>query len=126
MAELVAEGADLVLRLRTADKVVAFHGDVRVPLRAVRAVRVPGSGWTELRGWRSSGLAIPGWMAKGKRRHGSGWDFSLLVKHGPSVVVELNGAEFERLVVSVDDGPTTAARVAAAAGIAFTPPAAAG
>lgn len=123
MAELVADGPELWLRLRPAEKVVAFHRDVRVPLTAVVRIRTPPSGWAELRGWRSTGVALYGRSAKGMRRHGTGWDFTALAGDGPVVVVELNGARFERLVVTVEDAATTARELAAAAGIAWEPPA---
>jgi uncharacterized protein len=40
MAELQVEGAELVLHLSGLEKAAAVHGDLRVPLSAVRAVEV--------------------------------------------------------------------------------------
>ncbi|MST34764.1 hypothetical protein GHK86_18805 [Acidimicrobiaceae bacterium USS-CC1] len=122
MAELRVEGPDLVLALGPLERVGSFRGrDLRVPLSAVRRVRVPISPWIALRGWRSAGIAVPGWVAMGTRRHGEGWDFTLVRRSGPAVVIELNGYRFDELVVSVADAPATGARLAAAAGIAFDP-----
>jgi len=39
MADLRAEGDQLVLHLRSMEKAEGFHGDIRVPLSAVTAVR---------------------------------------------------------------------------------------
>jgi hypothetical protein len=121
VAELVVEGDELVVRLSGGEKALAFHGDVRVPLASVRAVRLPDDPYTGLRGWRSTGCAWPGYIAMGKRRHGAGWDFTVIFKHRPTVVVECNGAEFGEIALSVDDAAATATRVAAAAGITGPP-----
>lgn len=40
MAELRVEGGELVLHLSRAEKVEAVHGDLRVPLAAVRGIEV--------------------------------------------------------------------------------------
>ncbi|HET9091329.1 MAG TPA: hypothetical protein VFN50_02895 [Acidimicrobiales bacterium] len=40
MAELRVEGSDLVLHLTTAEHIEGVHGDLRVPLRSVRAAEV--------------------------------------------------------------------------------------
>ncbi|MHB1740247.1 MAG: hypothetical protein ACYCXA_12400 [Actinomycetes bacterium] len=40
MAELAIEGEELVLHLSRAEKVEGIHGDLRVPLTAVRSVEV--------------------------------------------------------------------------------------
>jgi hypothetical protein len=121
MAALGVDGTDLVLSLRRSEKFWSLHGDIRVPLTSVRRLRVPVSPWLSLRGWRSTGVAIPGYVAMGKRRHGDGWDFSLVRNHIPSLIVELAGQEFGELTVSVPDPAATGASIAAAAGIAFDP-----
>ncbi len=40
MAELAVEGDELVLRLTTSEKAESLHGDLRVPLSAVRDIEV--------------------------------------------------------------------------------------
>jgi hypothetical protein len=116
---LVIEGDELVVRVTGWQRLWAFHGDVRVPLSAVRAVDVPANQWLALRGWRSTGVAFVGKAALGKRRHGSGWDFTALTDaHHDAVRISLNGNEFEQLLVTVPDAPAVADTVATAAGIA--------
>lgn len=117
MPGLGIEGDDLVVHLTRWEKFWAFHGEVRVPLTSVRAVSIPEHPWFELRGWRSTGTGVPGVAALGTRRHSSGRDFVAVRKNGPAVQVDLNGADFERLVVSVDDAPQTVSEIASAAGI---------
>jgi hypothetical protein len=121
VAQLVVDGRDLVVRLRPIEKFWTFHKDVRIPLSAIRRIRTPANPWLTLRGWRSTGASIPGYAAMGKRRHGSGYDFTVVFKDRPTIVLECNGIEFGEVVVSVDDAMATGARIAGAAGIVFDP-----
>jgi hypothetical protein len=74
-----------------------------------------------MRGWRATGASVPGYIAMGKRRHGAGYDFTVVFKNRPTVVLECNGTEFGEVTVSVDDAAATASRLAAAAGITLDP-----
>lgn len=104
MAELVIDGADLVVAMRPVERFWSFRRqDLRVPRTAVRSARAVTTPWLELRGWRVDGVAVPGWVAMGRRRHGGGYDFTCVRGSGPAVVVELMGQPWERLVVSVAD-----------------------
>ena len=122
MAQLVVEGNQLVLRLTRREKVWGFHGNIRVSLSAIRSVSAPDNAWITMRGWRMAGIAIPGLIAMGTRRHGEGFDFTVVRKQRPVVQVDLNGPpRWQRLTVSVPDGTdpqVEADRIAAAAGIA--------
>lgn len=121
MATLLIEGDELVLVIRGWERVWSLHGDLRVPLRSVRRLRVASSPWLTMRGWRANGVTIPGYVAMGKRRHGSGYDFALVHNKMETLVLELNGQEFGELTVSVPDARATGTEIAAAAGIAFDP-----
>jgi hypothetical protein len=102
VARIGYEGDELVVRLSWLEKLGALRGDVRVPRSSVRVVRATDQAWSELRGVRAPGTGWPGVIALGTRRGGIR-DFSAVYGHRPAVVVELQGAEFERLVVSVRD-----------------------
>jgi hypothetical protein len=115
MAEFTVDGTDLVLHLRAAEKAEGFHRDIRVPLSAVTAVRVVDSAWDgELHGMRAPGTGMPNVIAVGTRRGGFGKDFAAVHGNGSAVVVELEGAEYGRLVVTADDAEAMAAPVRAA------------
>jgi hypothetical protein len=116
VAELCVDGDDLVLHLGGLERVEGFHGDIRVPLRAVVAVRVVDDAWPELRGIRAPGTGLPDVIAVGTRRGGFGKDFAAVHGTGPAVVVELEDAEYGRLVVTSDEAAATAAAITAATG----------
>lgn len=118
MATLVIGSDEATLVLRPVEHALSFHKDVHLPLTAIARVSVPDSPWMALRGWRSTGLGIPGYAAIGVRRHGTGWDFAAVFKQQPAVLIELNTGRFEQVLVSVPDPEATAAALAAAAGIA--------
>lgn len=114
MAELRVEGDELVLHLSGLEKAEGFHGDIRVPLRAVSGVRAVDTAWPELRGLRAPGTGMPNVIAVGTRRGGFGKDFAAVHGTGPAVVVDLEGAGYGRLVATTDDAEAVAARIRAA------------
>ena len=116
MADLEVDGDELVLHLRAIEKAEGAHGDIRLPLTAVTAVRAVDDPWPELRGMRAPGTGLPNVIAVGTRRGGFGKDFAAVHGKGPAVVVELEGADYGRLVVTADDAAARARSIAAAAG----------
>ena len=125
MATLAIDGDDLVLELTTAEKLEGLHSTIRVPLSAVTAVRAVDDPWAALRGIRAPGTGLPGVIAVGTRRGSSIKDFAAVHGKGPAVVVELKGAQYGRLVATMDDAAAVAAAIAARSPSASTRPAAA-
>jgi len=126
MAKLIVDDRDLVVRLTLGEKILAFHGDIRVRLAAILSVAPDPKPWLVLRGWRMAGISFPGQVALGTRRHGDGYDFCALHRDRPAVRVNVTSGRFSRLIVSVPEGgdaEAETARIAAAAGIAPSAPA---
>jgi hypothetical protein len=111
VAKFVIEGSDLVVRLSMLEKLGAMRGDVRVPLATVRDVRVSDQPWSELRGVRAPGTGFPGVISLCTRRGPGAVDFAAVYSGGQAVVVETDGAPFDRLVVSCADAPGEALRI---------------
>jgi hypothetical protein len=112
MATIAVDGNDLVVRLSALENIGALRGDIRLPLACVRAVRVSGTPWSELRGIRAPGTGVPGVISLGTRR-GSGFhDFAAVYGRRPALIVEMTGASFDRLVVSCLDAADATARAA--------------
>ena len=91
MARIDIYEGTLVLRLSLVERRSGFvHGDARIPLDAVRAVRTVDDPWAELRGMRSPGSLCGKSLAVGTWRFPGGKDFVALHGRGPGVVVELD------------------------------------
>jgi hypothetical protein len=118
MATLTAEGAELHLALTGREKLAGLHGDVRVPLTAVREVTVEPDALAAVRGLRAPGLALPGRTKIGTWRGRGGKRFVVARRDAPAVRVALDGAAHEELIVSVEDAETVAAEIRARAGLA--------
>jgi hypothetical protein len=118
VAELQVEGDELVLHMTTLEKAEGFHGDIRVPLSSVRAVRTEPTAWSQrvLRGMRAPGTGMPKVVMVGTRRGDFGKDFAAVHGTGPAVVVDMVGAEYHRFVVTADDAGAVAVRLRAATG----------
>lgn len=117
MATLAVEGAELVIRLSWPEKLGSLHGDVRVPLSAVRSVTVEPRPWGLVRGVRPAGTGIPGVIALGTRRFSRVKDFTVVYGSRPVVRIELGAdSPFARLLVRVAHPEQAAAMIAPAAG----------
>jgi hypothetical protein len=126
VAELIVDGENLVVHLTRGEKVWGLHGDIRVRLSSIVSVAPDPKPWLGLRGWRMTGVSFMGYAALGTRRHGDGYDFCMLHRDRPAVRVDVASGRFSRFVISVPEGgnpQAEAARIAAAAGIAPSPPA---
>jgi hypothetical protein len=118
MARVVTADGTVTLSLRPLERLEGFHGDLSAPGASVTAVRAVDDLWSELRGIRAPGTGIPKVIAVGTRRGSFGKDFAVVHGRGPGVVVEFEGQEFQRWVVSVDDPGPVVHDVSAAARLA--------
>ncbi|ORB25572.1 hypothetical protein [Mycolicibacterium parafortuitum] len=103
MAELRIEGDQLRLHLTRAEKIAGLHGDIRVPLSAVRSVEVADDALAAVTGMRAPGLHWPGRTKIGTWRRRGGKTFAVARAGRPAVQIELSGQDYDRLVVSVAD-----------------------
>ncbi|MEU6576869.1 hypothetical protein [Streptomyces sp. NPDC046805] len=111
LARLDVDGGDLVVRLGWAERFLARRREVRVPLSAVREVRVEPDWWRGLRGLPRSARWLPDRFCVGEWRHPGGRDFVAVREHGPVVVVDLKpSATFARVTLSASD-PESVVRV---------------
>ena len=107
MATLCREGSELVVKLTALERLGALRNDIRVPWASVHYVRLNESPFRELRGLRVGmrlpGLALGTWYLRGGRM------FAAIYRRQSGVVVELDGARYRKLVVSMPDASEAAA-----------------
>ncbi|MFD7443871.1 hypothetical protein [Streptomyces sp. NPDC059909] len=116
MAQLVADGDELVVRLAWWEKIVARRSSLRVPLVTVGSVAVQPDWWRALRGSRARGLSVPGGLCLGVWSHHDTQDFvAVRPRRGAVVCVALyRGAPFARISVSAPQAQRVAATIRAA------------
>ena len=103
MARLRLDDETLHLELTMAEKIAGLHGDVRVPLSAVRAVALEDDALRAVHGMRAPGYSLP-WRTKiGPWRRRGHRCFVVARRGVPAVRVELDSAGFDELVVSTQD-----------------------
>jgi hypothetical protein len=103
MANVIIDEDTVTVSLSAIERLEALHGDVTVLRSAITQVRAVPDGMAEVHGIRSPGTSLPGVTLVGTWRNGAG--ATLAVCHGrkPAVVIDLHGAQFDRLVVTVED-----------------------
>ena len=104
----------VVVRLSGRHAIMALARQVSVPLAGIRDVRVERDGWNVDLGWRVGGTAVPRRLAFGRFRHKGVRTFAAVYCGEPAVVVEADGGDWHRLVVSVEDAEAAVRRVRAA------------
>jgi hypothetical protein len=111
----LSDGRNLVLRLKPIEMLGAASGKIRVPISSVTAVEADADPWSERRGLRAPGTAIPGVIAYGTCRYRGGKDFALVLGRREALRVDLDSASpCRRLLVTVPDPRQAAAEVRAA------------
>jgi hypothetical protein len=103
MANVIIDDRTVVVSLSAIEKAEALHGDVCVPRSAVTTTRVVPDGMAEVHGVRAPGTSLPGVIMVGVWRTATSAMFAACHGRGPAIVIDLDGAQFDRLVVTVGD-----------------------
>ncbi len=104
---------ELKVALTAREKLAGLHGDVRVPLSAVREVRVTADAVAAPRGLRAPGLALPGRIKIGTWRGRRRRQFVVARRGVPAVHLVLAGAAFDELIVSTPEADRIAGELRA-------------
>lgn len=112
MAQIGITDSEVTVSLSVAEKVEALHGDVTVPRSAVAGAQAVPDGMVEVHGLRMPGTGLPGVIMVGTWRGPDGVTFAVCHGERPAVVLDLKGASYDRLVVTVDDPDATASELA--------------
>lgn len=110
MAELQVQGGELVLHLSGAEKVEAVHGDLRVPLSAVRGVQIVQDAHEPADHGFKVGMRLPGVAEVAIIRAGGQKIFAAVHHDTPrGVRVLLQGTPYDEWIVGCADPEAAAA-----------------
>ncbi|GEM_PF-2173765 len=112
MAELTISQRDVVVRLRALERLATWRRDLRVPLECLRMVYVEEAPLAAMSLRRWPGFSWPGAFTLGCHRHDGVREFAAVRAGQPAVVLEIEGARWDRLVVSHPDAVNLAAELA--------------
>lgn len=106
MVTLLLDSTQLEVALSASEKAMAFRKrNVVVARTEIAKVQLTDDAWTWLRGVPSPGLQVPGVIAAGSWESAGGYDFVLVRRRRPAVVVDLQRHdEFQRLVLTTRHG----------------------
>lgn len=114
VADIRIEGTDMVLAMSQLEKVEGVHGDIRVPLTAVRDVEVVDRPLDLIHGLKLPGTGVPGMTAVGTWVSPDGRTFAVEHHRSRGVVVHLEGQLYQQLIVGSDDPQGLAERLRSA------------
>ena len=102
---LLLDRTRLEVELSPLERAVSFrHDNLHIARESIVKVQLTDDAWTWLRGVGSPGTHVPLVLAAGTWKSANGDDFVLIRRHKPSVVIDLEGAEFQRLVLTTRHG----------------------
>jgi len=105
MVTLLLDQTQLEVVLSPIERAAAFHRDnLRIDRSAITKVQLTDDAWTWLRGVASPGTHIPGVLAAGTWKSARGEDFVFIRRRKPSVIIDLEGHAFDRLVLTTRHG----------------------
>ena len=103
MASLRVHQDRLEIHLTSAEKVLSLRReDIVVPRDDIRSVTITDDPWIWIRGIRAPGAFVPLTLAVGTWKFHGGKDFIVVKNKRPSVIIDIDGGEFARVVVSTN------------------------
>jgi len=105
MVTLLLDRTRLEVVLSPIERAVTLHREnLLIERDAIVKVQLTDDAWTWLRGVASPGTHVPGVLAAGTWKSASGQDFVLIRRRRPSVVIDLRGADYQRLILMTRHG----------------------
>jgi hypothetical protein len=112
MAELTVDTSEVVVRLSALEALAVWRREVSVPIECLTMVHVEQSPLDFVTPFRR-GASWPGSFALGSRRRDGRREFVAVRARQPAVVLDAQGCNWDRVVVSHRDAVELAAELAA-------------
>lgn len=105
MVTLLLDRTQLEVVLSPIERAAAFHRDnLRIDRDSIVKVQLTDDAWTWVRGVASPGTHIPGVLAAGTWKSATGEDFVFIRRRRPSVIIDLENSEYDRLIFTTRHG----------------------
>lgn len=105
MVTLLLDNTQLEVVLSPIERAASFRREnLRIERHAIVKVQLTEEPWTWLRGTSNPGTYVPRMFAAGTWSSARGQDFVLVRRRRPAVVIDLEDAEYQRLVLSTRHG----------------------
>lgn len=105
MVTLLLDRTQLEVVLSPIERAAAFHREnLRIDRESIVKVQLTDDAWTWLRGVASPGTHIPGVLAAGTWKSATGEDFVFIRRRRPSVIIDLENCEYDRLIFTTRNG----------------------
>ncbi|MGC8625946.1 MAG: hypothetical protein ACP5VR_00080 [Acidimicrobiales bacterium] len=112
MAYLTVEQLDVVVRLKLLEGLATWRRELRIPIECLRMVHVEHAPLDGLSLWRLPGISWPGMFAIGANHRDGVREFAVVRAGQPAVVLDIEGAGWDRVVISHPDAVNLAAELA--------------
>jgi hypothetical protein len=113
MAELTVHTSEVVVRLTALEALAVWRREVSVPIECLKMVHVEQSPLDFVTPFRLRGTSWPGSFALGSRRRDGRREFVAVRARQPALVLDAQGCNWDRVVVSHRDAVEIAAELAA-------------
>ena len=94
----------LVVALSRAERILAVHGDLEIPVAAIESVVEVDNPWPHMHGLRWPGAGVPDLLCIGSLRHRGQRDFTAVFGRGPATIVTVSAGAgdgaYRRIIVS--------------------------
>lgn len=110
MTAVTVEVDTIKITLDGMDKVWALKGGIEIPLAQVRSVQIAPANLRP-KGFRAPGTFLPGRVCAGTWRGRGTKEFWNVRRKGKTLVLELEGGEYTRVAIDVDDPAALAVEI---------------
>lgn len=107
MAQVRIDEGNLTVEVQGLDRLWALKSQLTIPLAHVRGATVDPGITGESKGWRAPGTHVPGVIVAGTFHQDGQRVFWDVHDHSKAVVIELQDATYQRLVIEVPDPRAT-------------------